>query len=85
MFAGILIGAAVASVVAFGWAASKLRWLDAQCRQQIAYWRDEAERSAAAAAWLREQLAAGRPDPGSATATGQRDRYVRRQTGRVWW
>jgi hypothetical protein len=56
-----MIGAAAASLVAFGWAASRLRWLDAHCRRQIAYWRDEAKRAMAAAAWLREQHAADRP------------------------
>ena len=61
MFAGILIGAAAAALMAFGWAASQLRWLGAHCDQQIAYWREEAKRAMAAAAWLREQQAADRP------------------------
>lgn len=61
MFVGILIGAAVASLVAFGWAASRLRWLGAHCHLQIAYWRDEANRATAAATWLREQQVADRP------------------------
>ena len=55
MLAGILIGVTAASLVVFGWAASQLRWLGAQCNQQIAYWRHEAERAGAAAEWLREQ------------------------------
>ncbi|MGH3159243.1 MAG: hypothetical protein ACRDNF_22080 [Streptosporangiaceae bacterium] len=63
MFAGILIGAAAASLVAFGWAVSRLRWLGAHCNLQIAYWRNEANRAMAAAAWLREQQAADRPGP----------------------
>jgi hypothetical protein len=45
MLAGILIGAAAASLVALGWAASQLRWLSAHCNQQIAYWRNEAQRA----------------------------------------
>jgi hypothetical protein len=63
MLTGILIGAAAASLVAFGWAASQLRWLSAQSNQQIAYWRDEAKRATTAAARLRDQHAAGRPGP----------------------
>lgn len=60
MMTGFLIGAAAASLVAFGWAASQFRWLDAHCRQRIAYWRDEAERAVADATMLRERHAAGR-------------------------
>jgi hypothetical protein len=63
MFAGILIGAAAASLVAFGWAASQLRWLGAHCNLQIAHWRNEASQAMAAAAWLREQQAADRSGP----------------------
>lgn len=55
MLAGMLIGVTAAALVVFGWAASQLRWLGAQCNQQIAYWRHEAERAVAAAAWVREQ------------------------------
>jgi hypothetical protein len=62
MFAGILMGAAAASLVALGWATSRLRWLGAHCNLQIAYWRNEANRATAVAAWLREQSAAG-PSP----------------------
>jgi hypothetical protein len=58
MLTGILIGAAAASLVAFGWAASQLRWLGAHCNHQIAYWRNEANR--AGAALLRERQAANR-------------------------
>jgi hypothetical protein len=61
MLTGILIGASAASLVALGWAASELRWLAAHCNYQIAYWRNEAGRARAAAAWLREQQAADRP------------------------
>lgn len=62
MLTGILIGAAIASLALFGWAASQIRWLDAHCNQQIAYWQDEAKRAMAAAPWLREQRrAADRP------------------------
>lgn len=68
MLAGILIGAAVTSLVAFGWAASRLRWLGAHCHRQIAYWRDEANRAMATAAWLRDSP---RPnDPGPWTGNG---------------
>ncbi len=42
---GMLIGAAAASLVLLGWAASQLRWLAAHCSKQIAYWREEAERA----------------------------------------
>ena len=63
MLAGILIGAAAASLVAFGWAASQLRWLGAHCNQQIACWQDEARRAMMAAEWLREQHATDRPGP----------------------
>jgi hypothetical protein len=45
MLTGILIGAAAASLVLLGWAASQLRWLAAHCTMQIAYWREEAERA----------------------------------------
>lgn len=64
MLTGILIGAATASLVAFGWAASRFRWLDAQCNQQIAYWQNKAKWDMAAAALFREQHAAERPGPG---------------------
>jgi hypothetical protein len=70
MLAGILIGAAAASLVTFGWAASRLRWLGAHCNQQIAYWQDQANRAMAAATWLHEQHAADRPAP----PTGNGDR-----------
>jgi hypothetical protein len=70
MLAWTLIGTAVASLVAFGWAASQLRWLGAHCNQQIAYWRDEAQRATAAAAWLREQHAADRPGPRTGNGDG---------------
>jgi hypothetical protein len=60
MFVGILIGAAAASLVAFSWAVSRLRWLGAHCHLQIAYWRNEASQAMAAAAWLREQQGPGR-------------------------
>jgi thioesterase domain-containing protein len=69
MLTGILIGAAAASLVAVGWAASRLRWLDAHCSHQIAYWRNEASRARAAAGRLREQQAAGRP--GSRAGSGR--------------
>jgi hypothetical protein len=70
MFTGILIGAAAASLVAFGWAVSRLRWLGAHCNLQIAYWRTEANRAKAAVAWLREQQAADRPGPGIGNGDG---------------
>lgn len=70
MLTGVLIGAAAASLVALGWAASQLRWLGAHCNQQIAYWRNEASRARAAAAWLREQQAAGRPGSQSGNCDG---------------
>ena len=54
MLTGILIGAAAASLVAVGWAASELRWLSAHCRQQIAYWQHQAERTRSTTAWLVE-------------------------------
>ncbi|HEX6523740.1 MAG TPA: hypothetical protein VF070_27630 [Streptosporangiaceae bacterium] len=66
MSAGILIGAAVASLAVFGWAASQLRWLAAHSRQQIAYWRSQAEQAETAAAWLRDNHTVGgcnRPGP----------------------
>jgi hypothetical protein len=74
MLTGILIGAAAASLVAFGWAASQLRWLGAHCNQQIAYWRDETKRAMAAAAWLREQHAADSHGP---TGVAEPDRPFR--------
>jgi hypothetical protein len=55
---GMVIGAAVASLVVFGWAAGQLRWLTAHCHQHVAYWQREAELARAAAARLREQRAA---------------------------
>ena len=67
MLAGILIGAAFASVAVFGLAASQFRWLTAHSRQQIAYWRNRAEQ-AEAAAWLHDQYQVGgcnRSDPAS--------------------
>lgn len=57
LVAGILIGAAAASLVALAWATSQFGWLGAQCSQQIAYWRDEAEQAAAVTARLCEQRA----------------------------
>jgi hypothetical protein len=45
MLTGMLTGAAAASIVLLGWAASQLRWLTAHCSMQIAYWREEAERA----------------------------------------
>jgi hypothetical protein len=45
MFTGILIGAAAASLALLGWAASQLRWLATHCNTQIAYLREEAERT----------------------------------------
>lgn len=45
MLTGMLIGAAAASLVLLGWAASQLRWLAAHCSKQIAYWREEAEQA----------------------------------------
>lgn len=45
MLTGMLIGAAAASLVLLGWAASQFRWLAAHCGKQIAYWREEAERA----------------------------------------
>jgi len=65
MLTGILIGAAAASLVAVGWAASELRWLSAHCRQQIAYWQHQAERTRSTAAWLVEQHEADRRVPRS--------------------
>jgi hypothetical protein len=70
MLTGILIGAAAASLVALGWAASELRWLGAHCHQQIAYWRDEARRAATAAAWLREQHAPDKRGPRTSNGDG---------------
>ena len=70
MLTGMLIGAAVASLVTLGWAASELRWLGAHCHQQIAYWRAEARRAAAAAAWLREQRVPDRPGPRARSGDG---------------
>lgn len=58
LLTGILTGAAAASLVVVGWAASQLRWIAAHCRQHVTYWRLEAERAKATAAWLREQHAA---------------------------
>jgi hypothetical protein len=55
---GIATGAAAASLAVFGWAAGQLRWIAAHCRQHVTYWREEAERAKATAAWLREQRAA---------------------------
>jgi hypothetical protein len=63
MFTGMLIGAAAASLMALGWATSRLRWLAAHCNLQIAYWRNEANQATAVAAWLREQRAAAGPGP----------------------
>ncbi len=54
MLAGLVTGAATGSLVVFGLAASQRRWLTAHCRQQITYWRQEAERAKATAAVLRE-------------------------------
>ena len=59
MSAGILIGAAVASLAVFSWATSQLRWLAAHSHQQIAYWRNQAEQAEAAAAWLRDRHTVG--------------------------
>lgn len=70
MLAGILIGAAAASLVTFCWAASRLRWLGAHCHQLIAYWRDEASQATATAEWLRQQHAAGRPGPWAGNGDG---------------
>lgn len=67
MFTGILIGAAAASLVAFGWAVSRLRWLGAHCYQQIAYWQGEARQATRAAAWLRDHADGG---PGPRTGRG---------------
>jgi len=58
LLTGIVTGAAAASLVVFGWAASQLRWIAAHCRQHVTYWRLEAERAKATAAWLHEQHAA---------------------------
>ena len=55
MLTGIVTGAAAASLVILGWAASQLRWLAAHCDQQITSWRREAEQARAIAAWLRAQ------------------------------
>jgi hypothetical protein len=63
MLTGILIGAAAASLVTVGWAASELRWLSAHCRQQIAYWQHQTERARSTAAWLVEQDEADRRMP----------------------
>jgi hypothetical protein len=60
MLTGIVTGAAAASLVAFGWAASQLRWLTAHCHQHVSYWREEAERAKTTAARLREQHVADR-------------------------
>jgi hypothetical protein len=59
IFTVMVIGAAVASLAVFGWAASRLRWLAAHSRVQIAYWRNQAEQAEAAAAWLRDQSTVG--------------------------
>jgi hypothetical protein len=58
MLIGMMTGAAAASLVILGWAASQLRWLSAHCNQHIAYWRQEAERSNAVAVRGHEQHAA---------------------------
>lgn len=63
MLAGILIGAATASLVAFCWAVSQFRWLGAHCHQQIAYWRAEASRATATTARLHQQYAPSKPGP----------------------
>jgi hypothetical protein len=55
MLTGVVTGAAAASLVIFGWAVSQLRWLAGHCHQHITYWREEAERAKAIAAWLREK------------------------------
>jgi hypothetical protein len=55
LLVGIATGAAAASLVVFGWAASQLRWIAAHCRQHVTYWRTEAERAKATAAWHHEQ------------------------------
>ncbi len=67
LLAGLVTGAATASLVVSGLAASQRRWLAAQCRQQIAYWRQEAERAKATTAWLREQHGAWCDWPGHRT------------------
>jgi len=77
MSAGILIGAAVASLAVSGWAASQIRWLAAHSRQQIAYWRNQAEQAEAAATCFatraRSADATGRaPHAGNADASKQR-------------
>src|SRR5580693_4238863 len=75
MLTGILIGAAAASLIAVGWAASELRWLGAHCRQQVAYWQHQAERARSSAAWLGEQHAVyrqvPRDGPGSGSGSGE--------------
>ena len=53
MLAGLVTGAAAASLVVSGLAASQRRWLAAHCHQQITYWRREAEQARATAARLR--------------------------------
>ncbi|HLK00108.1 MAG TPA: hypothetical protein VKU39_09405 [Streptosporangiaceae bacterium] len=58
MLTGIVTGAAAASIVLLGWAASQLRWLAAHCHQHITYWREEAEDARAVVTRLREQHAA---------------------------
>ena len=55
LLTGIVTGAAAASLVVLGWAASQLRWIAAHCRQHVTYWRLEAERAKATAVWLCEQ------------------------------
>jgi hypothetical protein len=77
LLTGVLIGAAAASLVALGWAASRFRWLGAHCDYQITHWRNEAIRARTAATQLRAQpeettaeVVAG-PAPGSGRATGR--------------
>jgi hypothetical protein len=70
LLTGVLIGAAAASLAALGWAASQLRWVSAHCNQQITYWRYEAKRAMATAAWLREQHGADRPGPRTSNEDG---------------
>ena len=55
MLAGLVTGAAGGSLVVSGLAASQRRWLAAQCRQQVTYWQQEAERAKATATRLHEQ------------------------------
>lgn len=72
MITGLVTGAAAASLVVLGWAASQRRWLAAHCYQEIAYWREEAERAKAIAARLRDQLAANWGNwPGHRTGTDE--------------